>query len=199
MALTRVPQPFPNRITTCMLTKSPANCDASRAYTNITQILQSYGKTDLLNYMQQYWVSNSGSAETFWEHEFGKHGTNRSCQTHLSNHPLTSHHRHVHLDPRPILLHAIRAHRGSPGLLPKDRRHLQDPPLLRLARQRRHHALLLQDLHHRANPIRPRRQPQRQKSLPRLPQRRPQRNLVLLQRARLRARRNFPTLGSDRK
>jgi ribonuclease T2 len=52
-----------------------ANCDASRAYTNITQILQAYGKTDLLSYMQNYWVSNSGTAESFWEHEWGKHGT----------------------------------------------------------------------------------------------------------------------------
>jgi ribonuclease T2 len=28
-----------------------SNCDASRAYTNITAIIQSYGKTDLLSYM----------------------------------------------------------------------------------------------------------------------------------------------------
>jgi len=52
-----------------------ANCDDSRAYTNITQILQAAGKTDLLNYMNTYWTSNTGSAETFWEHEWGKHGT----------------------------------------------------------------------------------------------------------------------------
>jgi len=50
-------------------------CDPAREYTNITQILQSFGKTDLLNYMNQYWTSNSGTAESFWEHEFGKHGT----------------------------------------------------------------------------------------------------------------------------
>ncbi|KAK5107306.1 hypothetical protein LTR62_001399 [Meristemomyces frigidus] len=25
--------------------------------------------------MNQYWTSNSGSAESFWEHEWGKHGT----------------------------------------------------------------------------------------------------------------------------
>lgn len=52
-----------------------ANCDPSRAYTNITQILQSFGQTDLLNYMNTYWVSDSGTAESFWEHEWGKHGT----------------------------------------------------------------------------------------------------------------------------
>lgn len=33
-----------------------ANCDPSRAYTNITQILLSNGDNDLLNFMQTYWV-----------------------------------------------------------------------------------------------------------------------------------------------
>ncbi|KAK4497358.1 hypothetical protein PRZ48_011809 [Zasmidium cellare] len=52
-----------------------ANCDDDRAYTNITAILKSFGKDDLVDYMNTYWTSNSGSAETFWEHEWGKHGT----------------------------------------------------------------------------------------------------------------------------
>lgn len=40
-------------------------CDAGREYTNITQILQHYGKTDLLSYMGTYWkVSRRGLAET---------------------------------------------------------------------------------------------------------------------------------------
>lgn len=52
-----------------------ANCDDSRAYTNITQILQSFGKTDLLSYMQTYWPDYQGNDESFWEHEWGKHGT----------------------------------------------------------------------------------------------------------------------------
>ncbi|KAK5108635.1 hypothetical protein LTR62_008126 [Meristemomyces frigidus] len=52
-----------------------ASCDDTRAYTNITAILQSFGATDLLSYMQTYWVSNSGTSESFWEHEWGKHGT----------------------------------------------------------------------------------------------------------------------------
>lgn len=52
-----------------------SNCDASRAYTNITAILQSYGKTDLLSYMNTYWVDINGDDESFWEHEWGKHGT----------------------------------------------------------------------------------------------------------------------------
>ncbi|KAK4955562.1 Ribonuclease T2 precursor (RNase T2) [Elasticomyces elasticus] len=50
-------------------------CDPAREYTNLTQILQSYGRQDLVDYSLTYWASNSGPAETFWEHEFGKHGT----------------------------------------------------------------------------------------------------------------------------
>lgn len=45
-----------------------ASCDDKRAYTNITQILNAAGKQDLVDYMSTYWQSNSGSAETFWEH-----------------------------------------------------------------------------------------------------------------------------------
>ncbi|CAG8972130.1 hypothetical protein HYALB_00008135 [Hymenoscyphus albidus] len=52
-----------------------ANCDASREYSNITQILQSYGKTDLLAYMGKYWKDYQGNDESFWEHEWDKHGT----------------------------------------------------------------------------------------------------------------------------
>lgn len=47
----------------------------SRQYTNITAILQSYGKTDLLAYMNTYWKDYQGNDESFWEHEWGKHGT----------------------------------------------------------------------------------------------------------------------------
>lgn len=52
-----------------------ANCDAARAYTGITGILQSFGKTDLLSYMNTYWKDYQGNDESFWEHEWGKHGT----------------------------------------------------------------------------------------------------------------------------
>ena len=53
----------------------PQYCDESRQYTNISCILGSYGKTDLLNYMYSYWQDDEGQDESFWEHEFGKHGT----------------------------------------------------------------------------------------------------------------------------
>ncbi|KAJ5259222.1 Ribonuclease T2 [Penicillium angulare] len=52
-----------------------SSCDSSREYTNITEILKSQDRSDLVTYMDKYWVSNSGSAESFWEHEWGKHGT----------------------------------------------------------------------------------------------------------------------------
>lgn len=63
-----------------------SNCDTGRAYKNITQILQAFGKTDLLSYMQTYWKNDpdDGSDEEFWEHEWETHGTcistlNPSC------------------------------------------------------------------------------------------------------------------------
>jgi len=51
-----------------------ANCDASRAYTNITQILQAAAPSTLQD-MQTYWKDYTGNDESFWEHEWGKHGT----------------------------------------------------------------------------------------------------------------------------
>ncbi|KAL7782873.1 ribonuclease T2 [Trichoderma afarasin] len=50
------------------------NCDNSRAYTNITAILQEQDPCTL-EYMQTYWKDYTGNDESFWEHEFGKHGT----------------------------------------------------------------------------------------------------------------------------
>ena len=52
-----------------------ANCDPSREYSNITAILQSYGKSDLLAYMSTFWKDYQGNDESFWEHEWDKHGT----------------------------------------------------------------------------------------------------------------------------
>lgn len=71
------------QIETCLRLQQPDNCDGtydsycddSRAYTNITAILRASGHTTLLNWMQTYWTSNQGTAESFWEHEWGKHGT----------------------------------------------------------------------------------------------------------------------------
>ncbi|KAL5345173.1 Ribonuclease T2 precursor (RNase T2) [Pseudogymnoascus australis] len=52
-----------------------ANCDPSREYSNITAILNSFGKTDLLTYMDTNWKDYQGDDESFWEHEWNKHGT----------------------------------------------------------------------------------------------------------------------------
>ncbi|KAH8655903.1 ribonuclease T2 [Xylariales sp. PMI_506] len=51
------------------------SCDSSRDYTDITSILQSFGKSALVTYMQAYWQSNDGTPESFWEHEWSTHGT----------------------------------------------------------------------------------------------------------------------------
>lgn len=50
-------------------------CDESRQYSNISCILEAAGKNDLLAYMRKYWKDQSGEDESFWEHEWGKHGT----------------------------------------------------------------------------------------------------------------------------
>lgn len=52
-----------------------ANCDSSRRYSNISSILQSFGKSELLEYMHTYWKDYKGDDNTFWEHEWNKHGT----------------------------------------------------------------------------------------------------------------------------
>ncbi|KAF3398429.1 Ribonuclease T2 [Penicillium rolfsii] len=66
-----------------------SSCDSSRAYTNISDILTAQGRTDLLSYMQDYWVDINGDDESFWAHEWGKHGTcintiDPSCYTNYS-------------------------------------------------------------------------------------------------------------------
>ncbi|KAJ5948334.1 Ribonuclease T2 [Penicillium verhagenii] len=66
-----------------------SSCDSSRAYTNISDILSAQDRTDLLSYMQTYWVNDDGSNEEFWEHEWSKHGTcintiKPSCYTNYS-------------------------------------------------------------------------------------------------------------------
>ncbi|KZV70979.1 ribonuclease T2 [Peniophora sp. CONT] len=51
------------------------NCDSSRDYTNIATLLTNAGLSSLVTYMQEYWVSNSGTPESLWEHEWATHGT----------------------------------------------------------------------------------------------------------------------------
>jgi len=50
-------------------------CTEAPQYTNITQILKAADQSALLDYMNTYWVPNSGTSEHFWEHEWNKHGT----------------------------------------------------------------------------------------------------------------------------
>ncbi|KAI5480638.1 ribonuclease T2 [Pseudohyphozyma bogoriensis] len=52
-----------------------ATCDPNRQYTNIREILTNGGATEVLSYMDTYWKDYTGQDETFWAHEWGKHGT----------------------------------------------------------------------------------------------------------------------------
>uniref|UniRef100_A0A0W0FAY3 ribonuclease T2 n=1 Tax=Moniliophthora roreri TaxID=221103 RepID=A0A0W0FAY3_MONRR len=51
------------------------NCDPSRAYTNLPSILSSQGASSTLEFMQEFWLDINGNDESFWEHEWSKHGT----------------------------------------------------------------------------------------------------------------------------
>lgn len=44
--------------------------DPSRAYSSLTDVLTSNGKSDLVEYMKKFWVSNDESSEKFWEVRF---------------------------------------------------------------------------------------------------------------------------------
>ncbi|KAL4249529.1 RNase T2 family protein [Abortiporus biennis] len=50
-------------------------CAPGREVSNITQILQQHGENEILDYMHTFWKDNTGNDESFWEHEFNKHGT----------------------------------------------------------------------------------------------------------------------------
>lgn len=66
-----------------------STCDSKRQYTNITQILQGFGDTSTLSYMQTYWKDYTGDDESFWEHEWGYVSSffqkSRSKDTHHTN------------------------------------------------------------------------------------------------------------------
>ncbi|CED84785.1 Ribonuclease, T2 family [Phaffia rhodozyma] len=51
------------------------SCDPARQLNNITAVLTKAKQTDLLKYMGTYWKDYQGDDESFWEHEFNKHGT----------------------------------------------------------------------------------------------------------------------------
>ncbi|GAA6062865.1 hypothetical protein JCM10212_000787 [Sporobolomyces blumeae] len=52
-----------------------ANCDPSRFYPDIRGKLEQYGPADLVPFMNKYWKDYQGNDESFWEHEWNKHGT----------------------------------------------------------------------------------------------------------------------------
>lgn len=51
-----------------------SGCDSKRQYGSIQNILKNYGDHQLYSDMQTYWPSDAGPDDTFWVHEWGKHG-----------------------------------------------------------------------------------------------------------------------------
>ncbi|KAL8367029.1 hypothetical protein RB595_007606 [Gaeumannomyces hyphopodioides] len=50
-------------------------CNLVPQYKNISAILKAQGQSELVEFMDRYWLSNRGSNEGLWEHEWNKHGT----------------------------------------------------------------------------------------------------------------------------
>lgn len=44
-------------------------------FNNITDILHAYNQTDLLAFMNRYWVANYGTNANLWTHEYNKHAS----------------------------------------------------------------------------------------------------------------------------
>jgi len=51
------------------------NCDPSRNYKGISNLLIDNDASDTLEFMQTNWVDIKGDNEHFWQHEWSKHGT----------------------------------------------------------------------------------------------------------------------------
>ncbi|KAH0559147.1 hypothetical protein GP486_004316 [Trichoglossum hirsutum] len=51
------------------------SCDPSRQGYDVREILGDYGREDLVNFMEEFMRPNRGSVDSFWSHEWSKHGT----------------------------------------------------------------------------------------------------------------------------
>lgn len=51
------------------------DCDSSREVSDVETILEDQGRTELLDYMNTYWLSDDESSNDFWAHEWNTHGT----------------------------------------------------------------------------------------------------------------------------
>ncbi|PSR87107.1 ribonuclease T2-like protein [Coniella lustricola] len=52
-----------------------AYCGMAPRFNNITEVLAAYNQSDLLAFMDRYWVADRGSNAKLWMHEYNKHAT----------------------------------------------------------------------------------------------------------------------------
>jgi len=54
-------------------------CDPSREENDIAGLLENAGQTSVLSFMETHWKDNKGDDNSFWAHEWNKHGTCIRC------------------------------------------------------------------------------------------------------------------------
>lgn len=59
-----------------------ANCGFSKSVNSVSSVLKEAGETELVDYMEKYWLNNNGNNDKLYTHEFNKHGT---CMTTIAS------------------------------------------------------------------------------------------------------------------
>lgn len=129
-----------------------ANCDDSRAYTNISAILKSYGQTDLLDCSSPPTPQEVLPLTLLSRHVHLLDLQHRHLRNLLGTRMVQT--RNLHFHPRPRLLHLLPTNRRSPRFLQPRSLSIQNSPFLHLALRCRNRAFNHSNLHSLPNPNR---------------------------------------------
>jgi len=50
-------------------------CHMTPTFHNITEVLEGHGQSEMVKFMDRYWIANRGPNSRLWEHEYNKHAT----------------------------------------------------------------------------------------------------------------------------